>query len=1743
MFEAPRIEKNPPRSRGKSQLIQEGLFDAENDREQERVDKLELAKEQFRKALEAKQIYPDIYIDEMSDKWERAGFYDDMMEYVIPYCFDSSHPLQYLERGKRLKPKTIIEYLERNQSGNNPEDFIRFFYYTNGILSLQDFDLWKERIQREVIPRCVSEVINDNFDLSFNDLIYDLNNLRERVENFGFACDWSRMRDNVDQIIANAFRGGNFDLVFALYHFGIDIQIPKEHGVDEPIEFMDNEALQDYEKMYVEDKKKNKYFFEKYHLESIQGMPHRLERLMDSEWGRSTFEEALEELSESMGLKLDWENDDVLRERFKNWILYERGFLHVQDFITLKKLGVIDVNSKEVKDLVQREYNRFIEEERAYNFDFLFILLKETQIPVLMDQKMIELIERRLEQAFNENFWYKGCSLLDSLRKFASDIVTPERIEGHFWRDVKRDMDEDEEFDLNSFTSGVREMKRLGVNLSWYIPAHRDTLMRIHARAILEQDEKTKTYLEDVVGIAFTGNEDDSQKVLNEEKMNIGISNIKKEIMRPQLREQLNETKEKERRIGITRTPEMYQKAWQKIIHQKTDFKNQSDFGSYLCRSNLINQPNWLNEPFLSFAQQGVISDFLQKKHGTTIEFFYTMGIPKEVFTSMQGEVREKFLQVYETNQDWNDLARSGIFPDFSKKTIYDKFFSSITNNIGSGAIDYMEIAKQRIKFFGWQMDKNDEKKLMEAIASGYAVADLSSRFIHSTEEFFGYSFVEEPLFTLIAQKVHCKRLATLLTEKKEKLTTEQFFRLKEFAKLSFVKHLEQGCGHSNALSFQQSYENIFGKDTELSKPFYSNLTPEESKKIAMSYSQMGDHLENWNQVYEMTGIKPDLSVFAVQERRRKGYVKCTKIKDWQSIQKDVEINGELDGSIIDRSSAFVEVFDNLSQEEVENCERIFRVDLCDQFVLSELFKISLKEKIIVQHYEILQQRYEHRMDIKTKKFIDERLIDYADAMFHTGNTFNEIEHFIELTGVKPHRDAMRAWYARQFSKKGYIEESVEKIVKLCGEKVELEPKDFGRFPKDMSARIWATTYQRYLPKQGEDRALAISYFCGHSPLSACIPELLAMRGPSRREEFCPYKNAVEPLFFNMGRKRKDMEEREVQHGIIVYFKEFGFQDLPILANVTIELMKCDDPDEKVACEKLKKVEDLADVRMVHRLFDIRVGTETPKSIIERMKKFKEELAQDILADRPLPVGMEYNELAMELFNSLVPYAGSYANKGDRGDLIANMRNEKMLVMPPYLVRREMNVEAFNESDDEADLEDQNVKIEALKEAIVKKASEEPLQVFLFSWRKGMALEREGQKEPKWWFGRLKNRLERAKTELEEKLSKVTQEKGRIAIQKQIDAIGGKDGGVIARINEIEERLIRKILFAEEEKKQPLAEHELAIEILKGFQSMYLDSRDHPDLMTLWKQAGEELYALTYRVMKHYAPNHIANIEEAERKNDPVDILNVWSRYFKEEYLEHFNQMGVAEPQIPRELTELVSMLWRTKGIIADLKKPADKKNQPPKHVLGDAINACDKIRERIQRIESGEPENMTMKLAFNPVVGIGRVLSGDIANACYNSKRNGLAKGEYPDLRALILSLPEERDRIAGSVLCIEARNVANERVLVIRALNPTEPIIQRKLDPKSVVLATAEYFIKSAEESEKEKPEDPIKEVHLCYDHSGGHSTNRKLIFAAEGDILKDEWKVAKRSAGLVNTPETNFNKYRIYVEGETRVIWRKE
>lgn len=132
-----------------------------------------------------------------------------------------------------------------------------------------------------------------------------------------------------------------------------------------------------------------------------------------------------------------------------------------------------------------------------------------------------------------------------------------------------------------------------------------------------------------------------------------------------------------------------------------------------------------------------------------------------------------------------------------------------------------------------------------------------------------------------------------------------------------------------------------------------------------------------------------------------------------------------------------------------------------------------------------------------------------------------------------------------------------------------------------------------------------------------------------------------------------------------------------------------------------------------------------------------------------------------------------------------------------------------------------------------------------------------------------------------------------------------------------------------------------------------------------------------------------------------------------------------------------------------------------------------------------------TMPFQFIPTRGIMMELSGYIGDACWTAQEASLAEA-HPNITTIIMKqnpTDNERQKLVGSCLLIETSDASGNPVLVIRALNPIENVINR-LSVPSFYRALTEYVKGIAVKR-------GMKVGITIDDRVGGSSTNRPLLF----------------------------------------------
>ena len=174
----------------------------------------------------------------------------------------------------------------------------------------------------------------------------------------------------------------------------------------------------------------------------------------------------------------------------------------------------------------------------------------------------------------------------------------------------------------------------------------------------------------------------------------------------------------------------------------------------------------------------------------------------------------------------------------------------------------------------------------------------------------------------------------------------------------------------------------------------------------------------------------------------------------------------------------------------------------------------------------------------------------------------------------------------------------------------------------------------------------------------------------------------------------------------------------------------------------------------------------------------------------------------------------------------------------------------------------------------------------------------------------------------------------------------------------------------------------------------------------------------------------------------------------------------------------------------------------------------------RLRDLSRGVLTRKTMDVALVPVRSALRLYAGDIGDACYAAKHELFAKGDYPNIQTMLFvtgrNTPNER--LNGSVLFIETTDADGGRVLVVRANNPRENLLQQA-DGDALIAAVLD-------EARATAARRGIPRVGVVLDGASQASSNRSDVAAYYAKHFSDRPRIR-----LARTTETIFNGYGIW------------
>ncbi len=732
--------------------------------------------------------------------------------------------------------------------------------------------------------------------------------------------------------------------------------------------------------------------------------------------------------------------------------------------------------------------------------------------------------------------------------------------------------------------------------------------------------------------------------------------------------------------------------------------------------------------------------------------------------------------------------------------------------------------------------------------------------------------------------------------------------------------------------------------------------------------------------------------------------------------------------------------------------------------------------------------------------------------------------------------------------------------------------------------RFFAQTYPTLVGQEDDGKGrVAFQAFAKANLLLGTIPEWLSIQGPAARPEYCPYLNEL-PKLVSALRLTNQSDPQEVR-GFTEYLRRFGFVRAPVLAGTVTAL--CQVAARGGGSGVAAPVEPA--IERIRQVFGDEVAGSPREAIIQRLQDAVREIEQAILLDRPLPASLAASPLGVDLLNVVAPFGGEYGSADGRPAVLQEVRLHPSRV-PSWLVADPaIPVRLRGEvASEEAQLTPEALKrIAGLEAEIGKKYENQAMRKFVQHWEDGLellALEPTGASET-YWLMSLRDRFASEARTIEARLPTLPNEKAKAAMRAKSVAIGQRIQTVDALLaalpadrNEpavlphlqaecvrleaaLSDRIERHARLKEQkedsEARRALGEEISSLRSRRDLLVRYLQDpslrQSGPERVTalltsvfvqssggvakdeLLATAAPFLRAVFLASMRRHSPGHMAVLSEGRdplRAAVTIPQINAWDALFREEYLAHFADPAAIGSLVSPTFAPIMHALWGT--------NPEAVAGKASTHPFGSVLESITAARSDIDRIRSFQGEEGEM--GIYPVTGLGRALSGSMSNACYNKQELVLAKGACPNLYACLLMVPG-RSEIGGSFLLIDATiEATGRRVLVLRAVNPTEAALKRSVDPTSAMEAIIRYAITAAKRTASDPS--PVEEVRLCMSACNRHGTNRHDIWAAKNALrAKHHWPAG---TALLKTPETSFNdaddKYHIYRAGETVVVWNR-
>ena len=293
-------------------------------------------------------------------------------------------------------------------------------------------------------------------------------------------------------------------------------------------------------------------------------------------------------------------------------------------------------------------------------------------------------------------------------------------------------------------------------------------------------------------------------------------------------------------------------------------------------------------------------------------------------------------------------------------------------------------------------------------------------------------------------------------------------------------------------------------------------------------------------------------------------------------------------------------------------------------------------------------------------------------------------------------------------------------------------------------------------------------------------------------------------------------------------------------------------------------------------------------------------------------------------------------------------------------------------------------------------------------------------------------------------------------------------------------------------------------ESIKGLMSMNVENimETYQEFIPdTFPQKQEVLMQLSLEDMSTRFPEEFNKIKNPSlvQKSPSLDSVSIFSEFIRinvgEHYLSKKHGEGDAIRSDQKNLIKYLKKVWGTQDFETKILSVTN---------------------EKLAALERGELSNQSRPITIIPSKGIQRIISGHLGSACTSRKAGELAEGKFPNITSysMVIDKDTQKERFVGSFLVIETQTKDNRPILVIRANNPSQNMLNT-IDTKDL---TDKVFDEVRNVAKRRN----IELVGVAL--GAGVASNRTFV-------TDYHQNAAKEGIALKDNAETNFNGHPIY------------